>query len=72
MRRRIAGLLGAILALVFVGAGIGAFASNYALGGGDSTMVAPTIATVVVVAAVVVGLSAFGTRESEGLENPYW
>ncbi|WP_254768339.1 hypothetical protein [Salinilacihabitans rarus] len=68
---KLSGLVGAAVVVAFGAVGFWSFASNYALASAGEYL-APTLASLVITAAVVFGLFVLGARSDRWLGTPYW
>lgn len=64
-------VLGLFVIAALVALGIASFVDSFALQTPE-TLLAPTIGSIVLVAVVVGGLVALGSRSRRWLANPYW
>ncbi|GAB3026734.1 hypothetical protein [Natronobiforma cellulositropha] len=69
---RLASVLAALLVAVTAALGGWTLLSTLALEPADGSLIAPTVATLVLTAVVVFALFAAGARSDRWLENPYW
>lgn len=69
--QRLASLFGVLVVLGLIGAGGRALVIEYALES-SGELLAPTVATLVVTAGVVLALVGLGVRSTRRLESPYW